>query len=862
MASPEFLETHHDTIYNYGNTPTIWTTRDGDWSNHRIWSTGGAGFINQKRIPIPGDHVEINHTVNIDPAAATIPYTGALASLVINNTNITQRRGGGLVNHFNSAGVAPTNFSLSANNIYVLEHGLLDFRRDWTILFGGGDYVDADTGKWGNGFIILGQINFRGRSKTNHAVRLAAEISAAATTFTLREPVIGWAVGDKVVVAGGPRTYTPGQEVAGVEVKTITAISSDGITITVSAFANAHEGARGNRNGNTFLRILENRRGTGIPSLPAGAGGSSSPVGPGATGDASAYPWLHTPYSYGDTSTNVIDFLPHVVNLTRSAVIKSYDTSTNAARGHILVVSTGRGSLINVGIENTGRTTCSPLDAVTNHIGRYPLHFHHLEDMEHIEEQFGLSSSAPIFGQQRKIRFNVSGVTVVDNVTTQGVNIIKWPITVHDSRDVLLYRCTCFNWGGAGIVAEGANLPAEETRGNYFIENFVGVTHAAANGRADWGNEGTAYAFWSADNVMFRNIGCHSEFADFEIIGWGYLAKGILMFEQNESYHSPQAMHFWYIVGGVVKDMTGWNLSLSTASQQYPNDGIEYDGLVGRANGSPTAGSLGWSGGDYDQAHGGFRNCDIQGFAYALELPLKMASNSLQPAIVSDYSGGELVVENCYLRGTTADILNRQPHGGGNGQAPSCVPRDTLIRNVRYGPLVSGHAAILMEEITDDASVKAARNSLNLDRLFVQNFNADTFSGSVRGPNFRVFWRMQASSGVMPGHVDPSLPTQSGLTPYFGNPQSGAANSVLASNWLWRMDRNLQNIQFWRVTSGHPEPPLFDPIRQFSGREELSTYERSGTYWKGVSFMGAVVNSGVYDGMLSGWNIDGLIYTY
>lgn len=843
MSSPEFIVTDHETIYNYGNTPTIWSVRDGDWGDPRTWTTGVS---ESDRIPEDGDHVEVNHIVNIGTDSTTIPQTGTLASIVVNNTNIVPGEptvggsmplGGGIVNTYNSAGLLPTEFTMQVRTFYVLSRGSVDFRRNFTISLGGGAYNTLDQGLHGNGFIVLGDIKLRGRGKTTQPVRLAAELAAGATTITLRERVSGWEVGDKLLVAGFTRAYT--NYIDGPEIVTIASVAASGLSVTIDApgTVNQHRGATGGRNGNVVLERLSLRR--GLPNQDR------------------VVPWLHTAVTAGDNSTNVIDFLPHVVNITRSGIVKSLSTASTANRAHGFYTASARGSFTNTAFQNMGRTTCAVLDDTTNHIGRYPMHFHRLDPTQSIKDNFGSASSTFILGEVRPIRFSCIGNVILDDVTTQGTNVIKWGLTVHGSQGVLLKWNTVYNWGGANVVLEDGS-----TSNNFLIENFSCVSHNAPNFGRDWGNEGCAYDIWSPANYFYRNIGCHSEYVDFQIPEndpGGYQQGPILLFEQNESYHSRKSQEFWTVVGGTVKDFTCWNINQGIADVNYPCDLITYDGLVGREQGTVAIGSTGWNGGDYDTVRAHFTNCDIQGFDYAIEVPMKLASNSFdnrEGGGGNDYSAKTLTIENSYFRANVAEIFWRTPHGAGTGGPASCVPRTVTLRNIRYGTsvsggtILSGHAVILTETLTD-----GGQNLLNLDRLIVENHNRALISGSPGipvGENYRVFFRNQASSGIL-HYFDPVL--HSGTVPLWGAPVSGLTNSVLASNWVFRMDEANRDIQWWNITSGLAEPTAIRPYRQ--GIPEA--LERSGTFWKGVARGGEIATSGVFDGMLSGFNIDGLI---
>ena len=73
----------------------------------------------------------------------------------------------------------------------------------------------------------------------------------------------------------------------------------------------------------------------------------------------------------------VLDFLPHVGNLTRNVIIRS--ESATGTRGHIIATHMADVDIRYALFRDLGRTTYLPLNTTTNLIGRYPIHMHHLE---------------------------------------------------------------------------------------------------------------------------------------------------------------------------------------------------------------------------------------------------------------------------------------------------------------------------------------------------------------------------------------------------------------------------------------------------------------------------------------------------
>src|SRR6185436_14292504 len=111
----------------------------------------------------------------------------------------------------------------------------------------------------------------------------------------------------------------------------------------------------------------------------------------------------------------VLEFLPHVGNLTRNIVIRS--ESASGTRGHMLANHMADVDIRYALFKDLGRTTYLPLSDATNHIGRYPVHMHHV--------------SGPVATPANGYQFTLVG-NAVDGGSAQ--TTFKWGITVHGSH--------------------------------------------------------------------------------------------------------------------------------------------------------------------------------------------------------------------------------------------------------------------------------------------------------------------------------------------------------------------------------------------------------------------------------------------
>ena len=95
-----------------------------------------------------------------------------------------------------------------------------------------------DPGQYLKGLLALGTVHMYGEPKSSTFVRLAAEPQTGATTLTLASPVTGWNVGDKLALPDTRQldwNQFGNNYVSERELPTISAISSNGLTITLSA---------------------------------------------------------------------------------------------------------------------------------------------------------------------------------------------------------------------------------------------------------------------------------------------------------------------------------------------------------------------------------------------------------------------------------------------------------------------------------------------------------------------------------------------------------------------------------------------------------------------------------------------------
>jgi hypothetical protein len=144
-----------------------------------------------------------------------------------------------------------------------------------------------------------------------------------------------------------------------------------------------------------------------------------------------------------------------------------------------------------VQLQDLGRTRATPLNAATNHIGRYPLHIHHL-----------LGAVNP---GNTGYQFVVVGNAVNDS--------LKWPIALHGSHYGLVKQNVVY--GGSQLTGAGIAVEDGTETENLIEENFVVLIRGSINPResgpstADGTTPGSAAeCFWAAgfNNRYVNNV--------------------------------------------------------------------------------------------------------------------------------------------------------------------------------------------------------------------------------------------------------------------------------------------------------------------------------------------------------------------
>jgi hypothetical protein len=684
-----YIVTPYDTIPNFGMNATVYTVASGNWSNVNVWSTG--------RLPGAGDVVSID-------AGFTVTYdTVSDAAL---NTVVVQA-GGHLVFRTDA------NTRLTVRNLLVLQNGELQIgiaanpvaaTAKAEVIF---PDIAIDTSKdpneWGHGLIGLGKVTMHGAAKPEGFIRLAAEPRVGQATLTLTEPAVGWRVGDRVIL---PDTRQLSWNEHGsnyrsqVEVGTIAAISTNGLTITLAApLAYDHLGAR-NANG-------------------------------------------------------VLEFLPHVSNITRNVVVKSQ--SSLGTRGHVVFTNRADLDVRYVQFAGLGRTKIGELGEGFSK-DRTPVQFRHL---------FG-PQTAQVNGYQYTFIGN-SVVCLMNDYT------FAWGINVNDSHYGLIQGNVSHNWAAAGFVTRTGNESY-----NVIENNLVVGTGGSSERVDDFGRSGSGFWLRGPNNYVRDNVATSLNGGGGDVYTYGFNiyaryvgvvnvptspgadprvagrsvnmnSTPLLEFARNEVYGATASgLSVWWIgtqdeipyagfAGATVKDFRVWNHRVTGLwgyhSYKLILDGFVARGDVGKLSGNGLVSAMGIYFNDYTSRALVIKNSDIQGLSTGIYVPYNVGRDG---ASVVDTT----LVQNTYLANET-NVFVSPPRTviSSSGLSGRRLILDTVTFAHPAALSQSRWTDIDMANILSDSSGTA--NLGVTDEVFVYNYNGNA------ADDFQVFYTERSPSGTV-----------------------------------------------------------------------------------------------------------------
>jgi hypothetical protein len=533
------IHTAHDHIPDFAATPTIRSSASGAWSAASTWSPA--------RVPGPSDVVNISHAVvydvqNGDVDAIGIRSGGALRFVTDRNTRLRVSTLMVLAGGTLEIGTESAPVQASVNAEIVIKDKALNLQ------------IDPD--QFGTGLLSVdGTVRMHGAPRQPTFVRTSIEPRAGHATVTLEQGVSGWQVGDRIFLPDTRQVPTDHRFnpdwALHFEERTIQGVSADGRTITLSApLDHDHRGAR----------------------------------------DADGTPTV---------LPNGIRLLPHVGNLSRNVVIRSENPA--GTRGHTLYTRRSDVKIAYVQFQDLGRTRAIPLDATTNHIGRYPVHIHHVW--------------GPVNPANTGYQFSLIGNAVNES--------LKWPIAVHGSHYGLIRHNVVY--GGPELTGSGIAVEDGSETENLFEANFVanirGYTEPRDSGpsTADGTTPGSAAeCIWGAgfNNRFVDNVvsGCRNP------VSRSYPGPGFKLIVPPAPY-TTRAPKFR------GADMTDTNQTVAVTPQMQPHSGVPRQRGI-RPGRVRVHGVEPWHRRLHRRSHGGDRDSRLSRLAHVRSGALELSCES------------------------------------------------------------------------------------------------------------------------------------------------------------------------------------------------------------------------------------------
>jgi uncharacterized repeat protein (TIGR01451 family) len=720
-----YITTPYDKIPNFGQYPTIYSVKSGNWSDPTTWSLG--------RVPTTGDIVSID-------GATTVTYDTVSTAAI--NTVVIQS-GGTLTFR------TDVSTELTVVNLLVLQGGDLQIGTAANpvaanvtaqVVFANQPLnTTLDPEQYGNGLIGLGTVTMAGAQMNQTFIPLAVEPKAGDTTLTLATAESGWKVGDSVTIPDTHQlNYTErgsnlGNYVSQQETVQIAAISADGTVITLaSALKYDHLGAR---DGNGVLVEMPD-----VADLSRNVMVRSQ----SATG-VRGYVMFTDRANVDIRDTGFYGLGRTTVNL--------YDNTTFDASGNVTHVGTNEQDRTPVLFAHLMGPTTIPADGYQyTFIGNAV--YCPLEPMTF---RWGITLDDSNYGLiQDNVVNNWAGAGIMTEQGNESYNVIDHNFVVdvtgiggRSADDFYAGGTTTGAYGrdGAGIWLSGPN--------NYVTNNVATDVYANTY------SYGYNLSFYQLGNIRVPAF----QGADTSVAGQYTVVNGnampLLEFSGNTAYGALQnGLTVWWLGGtdagpnnvaqSVIKNFTVWNAYqfgyYGYAANNLTLDGFtQYGdfGLLGQGNG--TAVGLYFS--DYLTSNMTVTNANIQGVETGIGVPTKT-------------NGGAFTVENSYLRdqidlavGTMWSV---------SADPSSLQPRQVVVNNVQFA--AAPGFALNAIDMQYSGTSQGGANLIQKDQVLVYNYNG------VTGDNFQVFYTQQAANFVIP---------QSGQYPsgyVLGAPTSGLTN--------------------------------------------------------------------------------------
>ena len=662
---------------------TVTSAASGAWSSVATWSTG--------RVPAAGDKVlikagtQVSYDVVSDAPISCVDVEGVLAFRTSADTRMTVGTVTVLETGRFEIGTVEAPIAAGVTAELVIADQPVDTARD-------PEQITV-------GLIGLGTVRMHGASKTPTFSRVTAEPLAGETALRLEQPVVGWNVGDKLVLPDTrqlKRGERGGEYARQWEELQVAAIS--GATVTLSApVAFNHRGARN------------------------GAG--------------------------------AVEFLPHVGNVSRNVIVRSANPA--GTRGHVIFVTHPDVDIRYALFKDLGRTRMGVLSNVeynadgtlrrvgTNQIGRYSLHFHHA---------FG-----PKTPQANGHQFTIIG-NAVDDASKWGITVhnshhgLVQDNVVYNSRGAAIVT----EDGNESFNIFEHNFAMRSEGSGEFAprSGYGGAT-------ADPGGEGAGFWLRGPNNILRNNVAANVDVFGYGIAAGAIeevrvpAFKGadttrageytlidateapLLEFTGNEAYGAIQT---GIAIGwnGTLSNLRVWHASRDAVTA-FPTDRLTVDGFVARGDTAVLADASENPTGvwftNYAAKSVTVRNANIQGLRVGVASPF-FPNATTEPG----RGDGVATIENSYFRNYV-----------GVAVATAYTPPTTMtpikkaiVRNSRFEPLTGTRNAQYPPAAISMNYGMAYGDTARRDPVVVYDFNQKP------GDTFRVFYSLELPAADAP----------------------------------------------------------------------------------------------------------------
>ncbi len=453
------------------------------------------------------------------------------------------------------------------------------------------------------------------------------------------------------------------------------------------------------------------------------------------------------------SAEGVLEFLPHVGNLTRNVIFRS--ENAGGTRGHTLFSQHPTVDIRYALFKDMGRTRIGVLNNTeftadgavrrvgTNQIGRYSIHFHH---------SFGPRPPAA----------NGYQYTLIGNAIDDAS---KWGITIHNTHYGLVRDNVVYNSRGAAIVAEDGTESFNLFEHNFAMRSEGSGEFAPRSGYGgatnDPGGEGAGFWLRGPNNILRNNVA-----ANVDVFGYGIAAgslgnvripkfKGadpskdgefveidttdapVLEFTGNEAYGAIQT---GVAIGwnGTLVNSRMWHTSRN-ALTAFPTDRLVVDGFVGRGDPIVLRGAFenptGIWFGNYAAKTVLVSNANVQGMRVGVSSPFFTRTDS-EPG----RGDGVATIENSYFRDYVG-VAVATAYSPTTTMAPI---KKAIVRNTRFDALAGVPAAQYPAAAISMNYGMSAGDRDRRDPVIVYDFNGKP------GDTFRVFYSHQVPDTAAP----------------------------------------------------------------------------------------------------------------